>query len=140
MKPWKWLVFLSAGCYLLSLIIVGIVPNPGANAHAETYGYECVFAGWLGFFSGRPELGIAWAANPAYLVLLALSLPRVKLRIHPAIGLIPFLLSLMSFGITVMVSDAEGGGVTPVHLGEGAYLWMLSLFLFAPVLVLKRKD
>lgn len=141
MKRWKALALLSLAAYLFALLYPGLVPAPGAawSEHAETLGFDCLIFGWAGLFVD-PIMIVAWSANLIYFPLLFLALKKDVKKLSPGIAVLPFLISLSSFGVSQMKNNIESGPMVPVHLGAGAYLWMLSFLLLAPVYVMKQKD
>jgi hypothetical protein len=140
-KKWRLLLLISAGLYILALLSPSLVPDPGAKwpGSAEAEGWQCLLFGPLSWMINLVMI-VPWTANVVYFFLAGLSLMPVELTIPDAAGLVPFLIGLSAFAVRTSRGDIETGGPpVPVPLGSGGWLWLGSLLVFAPVLMLRKR-
>lgn len=140
-RPWRPLLVLSAGLYLLALLLPGLVPSESGpytqGAHAD--GFVCALFGFLGVFVD-PVMIVAWSANVFYAAAFLLVLKGGKSPFSFPASAFAFTVSLTAFLVRQNTNNVETGPMVPVHLGSGAYVWMASLALLVPASFLRWRE
>lgn len=107
-----YLVSLILPCYYMEHDLEGI------------YGFFCLIFGWMVFFYD-PVFIIPWLSNFLFILCIPFAFFRISGYIVIPICLAAIGMAIPAFFVTALPMN-EVGGISPVKLNAGAYIWFIA--------------
>lgn len=128
----KYLLYVAAGTYLISLALPGITLEDGT---ANVYGYTFLLTGWVGAAAGI----IPWYANPLAIISWFMAVGK-KYKTSFALALVAFLIGLQTLTLNPFPATYGGGLIPVTFFGPGFLIWELSFALLALYAFIKYRQ